>query len=383
MNSSLRSALKGAFSLAFAAILAGCGARDGKKELAAAEAAYTAAHDLAKADKLIAKSLKRAGDNVDALVWCTRVKLELGQLSAAREALAKAETLAGGDTDVEMLAAQLAYHAKDYAAASAKFAALAANEKLDAGLRAEAFAGLGVVEWTCNEYDAARIAFLKAIRLDRRNAAARYHLGLVYRDGFGYSEAALEQFEIFVRLEAMADKRVVRTQRAIIPELKETIARQAMERQGTSPRDSSAAAAALARAEAARKKKDFRTAKKEYAKAFEADALSYPAALGLAEMWSKTDASLSGQKKTLEYYRTACALKTSAVKTFVATGDLAYRLGQYATAVEVYSRAVAANPTDITAIDGLIRSLGKVGGRRKIAAAYQDYRDFISASRKR
>ncbi len=383
MNSSLKSALKGAFSLAFAAILVGCGARDGKKELAAAEAAYTAAHDLAKADKLIAKSLKRAGDNVDALVWCARVKLELGQLSAAREALAKAETLAGGDTDVEMLAAQLAYHAKDYAAASAKFAALAENGELDAGLRAEAFAGLGVVEWTCNEYDTARIAFLKAIRLDRRNAAARYHLGLIYRDGFGYSEAALEQFEIFVRLEAVADKRVMRTQRAIIPELKETIARTAMERQGTSPRDSSAAAVALTRAETARKKKDFRTAKKEYAKAFEADALSYPAALGLAEMWAKTDASLSGQKKTLEYYRTACALKTSAVKTFVATGDLAYKLGQYATAVEVYSRAVAANPTDITAIDGLIRSLGKVGGRRKIAAAYQDYRDFISASRKR
>ena len=383
MNSSLRSALKGAFSLAFAAILAGCGARDGKKELAAAEAAYTAAHDLAKADKLIAKSLKRAGDNVDALVWCTRVKLELGQLSAAREALAKAETLAGGDTDVEMLAAQLAYHAKDYAAASAKFAALAANAKLDAGLRAEAFAGLGVVEWTCNEYDVARIAFLKAIRLDRRNAAARYHLGLGYRDGFGYAEAALEQFEIFVRLETVADKRVMRTQRAIIPELKETIARQAMERQGAAQRDSSAAAAALARAETARKKRDFRTAKKEYARAFEADALSYPAALGLAEMWTKTDASLNGQKKTLEYYRTACALKTSAVKTFVATGDLAYRLGQYATAVEVYSRAVAANPSDITAIDGLIRSLGKVGGRRKIAAAYQDYRDFVSAARKR
>ncbi len=383
MNFSLRFALEVAFALALSASFAGCGARDGREELAAAEAAYDAAHDLAKADKLIAKSLKYAGDNVDALVWCARVKLELGQLSAAREALGKAEALAAGDTDVEMLGAQLAYHAKDYAAASAKFAALAANEKLEAGLRAQAFAGLGVVEWTCNEYDAARIAFLKAIRLDRRNAAARYHLGLVYRDGFGYAEAALEQFEIFVRLEAMADKRVMRTQRSIIPELKETIARQAMDRQGSSPRDSSAAAAALARAETARKKKDFRTAKKEYAKAFASDALSYPAALGLAEMWAKTDASLSGQKKTLEYYRTACALKTSAVKTFVTTGDLACKLGQYATAVEVYSRAVAANPSDITAIDGLIRSLGKVGGRRKIAAAYQDYRDFVSASRKR
>lgn len=383
MNFSLRFALRGVCAAALVTAFVGCGVRDGRKELAAAEAAYGVAHDLAKADKLIAKSLECAADNVDALVWRVRVKLELGELSAAREALAKAEVLAKGDVDVEILGAQLAYHAKDYAAAAAKFAALATDGKLDAGLRASAFAGLGVVKWTCNEYDAARISFLKSIRLDRRNAAARYHLGLVYRDGFGYTEAALEQFEIFVRLEAMADKRVMRTQRSIIPDLKETIARQAMDRQGASQRDSSAAAAALARAEAARKKKDYRTAKKEYAKAFEADALSYPAALGLAEMWAKTDASLSGQKKTLEHYRTACALKTSALKTFVTTGDLAYKLGQYATAVEVYSRAVAANPSDITAIDGLIRSLGKVGGRKKIAAAYQDYRDFVSAPRKR
>lgn len=381
-NSSLRFALKCSSAALVALTLVGCGARDGKKELAEAEVAY-GVRDLGKADRLLAKSLSYVGDNVDALIWAARVKLELGDLSSAADFLGRAEGLAGGDVDIELLGAQIAYHSKDYAAAAKRFAAVADSRGLSVNLQAEALAGLGVVEMTRNEYDAARIAFLKAIRLDRRNAAARYHLGLLYRDGFGYTEAALEQFEIFVRLETNADVRVVRTQRSIIPELKETLARQAMDRPGASQRDSSAAAAALARATAARKKKDYRTAKREYAQAFAADALSYPAALGLAEMWAATDASLSGQKKTLEIYRSACALNASAVKTLVTTGALAYKLSNYATAVEAYSRAVAANPADLTAIDGLIRSLGKVGGRRKIAAAYQAYRDFVVASRRK
>ena len=64
----------------------------------------------------------------------------------------------------------------------------------------------------------------------RRAAAAWYHLGLVYRDAFGYYEAALEQFEIFVRLEASASPRVQKVLRTIIPALKEQISREAANR---------------------------------------------------------------------------------------------------------------------------------------------------------
>lgn len=360
----------------------GCGPRDGQKEFAAAKTAYSV-RDFAKAEKLLNQSLKLTADNVDALIYLARVKLELGEISAAQEVLAQAEALAPKDVDIHLLGAQIAYHAKNYDKAKAQYGALAQDANLSVVLRAQALAGLGVVEMTKNEFDLARISFLKAIRLDRRNASARYHLGLLYRDGFGFNDAALEQFETFVRLEVLADARVQKVQRTLIPQLKEAIARQAMERPGAQKRDSAASSAALSRAEAARKKNDYKTAKKEYAKAFESDVLSYPAALGLAEMWAKTDASVAGQRKTLEYYRAACALKASAVRTFVATGNLAYKLASYATAVDSYSRAVAANPSDLSAIDGLIRSLQKVGGRRKDAAAYQAYRDLIADSRKR
>jgi hypothetical protein len=46
--------------------------------------------------------------------------------------------------------------------------------------------------------------------------------------------------------------------------------------------------------------------------------------------------------------------------------------------VELYSRAVAANPSDISAIDGLIRALRRTGGG-EIANAYQRYREFVTA----
>lgn len=378
MSSFRSSALKCACA-ALAAALAGCGPSDGSSELAAGEAAY-ARHDLVKAERLFARSTELGG-TVGAYVRLAQVELDLGELPAAKEAVEIALESASSDPDVVLLAAQIAWHGKNYAVAAERFGRLAADAKLPVEIRSQAFAGLGVVRMTENARDLARICFLRAIRLDRKNAAAWYHLGLVYRD-FGYFEAALEQFEIFVRLNEVADTRVQKVQRTVIPDLKETIARAASERPGVAKRDSAASAAALAQAEASVKKGAYKTARQHYEKAFAADPLSYPAALGLARMTLKTDDSKVGQQKALAAYLNACQLRPSAVSTFITTGDLAFRLGNYASAVEVYSRAVAANPADITAIDGLIRALGKVGGQAKTARAYQEYRDTIPVRRK-
>jgi hypothetical protein len=57
------------------------------------------------------------------------------------------------------------------------------------------------------------------------------------------------------------------------------------------------------------------------------------------------------------------------------------KLGQWASAAEIYSRAIAANPSDISAIDGLIRALRKSGGKATIASAYQLYRESIPIRR--
>ena len=378
-SSSRRFALKAAFAAALVAV-AGCGEKpDGLQELAAARAAYEV-RDLKKAEKLLEKSLSYNAANADALVTYAMLKVDLGEIPLAEEAISKAVAVAGADVDVRLLGARIAYHLNDYPRARKGFGEVAADEALDARYRSQGFAGLGVVELSDNEIDMARISFLKAIRLDRKNAAAWYHLGHIYQ-GLGYYEAALEQFEIFVRLEELAGRRVQDVQRKTIPIVQEAIARQASERPGASKRDSAAAAKALEAAETAWNRGQYKTAKLRYQDALTADPLSYPAALGLAKAWEKTDATAAGQKKVFEYYKTACALSPSSVKTFLTTGELALKLGHYATAVEVYSRAMAADPANFMAIDGLIRALRKVGGKNEIASAYQAYRDLITKKR--
>jgi len=374
-NSSLRSALERGLVLA-ALVLAGCGEKDGSKELADGWAAYEA-HDLKKADRPFSKSLGYNAANADALVASARVKLALGEIAAAKAALSKASALAGTDDDVVLLGAQVAYHAKDYRTAASAFRDMAADAGRDAKLRAQAYAGLAVVETTCNEPERARIALLKAMLLDWRCAVARYHLGLLYRN-LGYEAAALEQFETYVLLEKDDVAHVQRVQRKTIPALKDAIARKAMDRPGADRRDSAAAAQNLQNAEAEWKKGNFKKAKAWYADALKADPLSYPAAFGLAQAWEKTDATTSGRSNALACYQTACALKPGAIKALLTVNRLATALGNVAVAGEACSRAVAFDPKNAEAIDGLIRALRKQGGANaKTAALWQSYRDQL------
>lgn len=382
MTSSSRSfALKLAAVPLLTLVLAGCGKDDGKDALEAAKAAYESS-DNKKAEKLLARSLEEAPDNVDALVQQTLVKLDLGEIAAARTAVDAAVKLAPKDWDVRLVDARTAYYEKNYMRAAKVYGEIAENRSLPANVRADGWVGLGIVRMStaAENRDLARLAFLRAIRLDRRNAAAWYHLGLVYRDGFSYNEAALEAFDIFVRIPRTADARVVKVQRTFIQDLKDAIARTATERPGAAKRDSAASAAAIRQAEAAVKAKKNDTARGAYDRALKADPLSYPAALGLAQCWERTVASKRfphPQLAALENYKIACQLRPSAVRTFLAAADLAVRTGQNATAVSLYSRAVAADYTNVTAIDGLIRALRKAG-RGTTALAYQQYRDFLA-----
>ena len=370
-----------AAATALACVVAGCGPSDGSEELDLGRKAYEA-RDLKKAEKLFTECVTAAPENADALIYLARIKLDVGDIPSARSWVDKALQVAGDDVDVKLVSAQVSWHGKDYKKAAADFASVANDTKLAPELRAQGWTGLGIVEMANERHHIARIAFLRAIRLNRREASAWYHLGLVYRDKFDYPEAALEQFDIFVRLEASASPRVQKTLRTIIPALKEQIAREAANRPGVSKRDSAACAAAIATAEAAWKKGNYRNARSAYGTALSADPLSYPAALGLAKAWEKTDTTKSGQTKAFENYKLACALRPGAISTFLKTGDLAARLGYHAQAAEIFSRAVAASPTSITAIDGLIRALQRSGGNKDEARAYQLYRESIPLKRK-
>ena len=383
MNCSLSSVSKGAFAaLAAALFFAGCGPSDGLKELAKAEEFFKL-KDLKKAEKKVGEALECNEENLDALVLLTRIKLRLGELPDADKAIKKALALMPNEPDLRLLDAQTAYYLHDNERAIKDYQLVREAKTSDGALRSRALVGLGVMMMVENDFPGARCAFLEAIREDRRNASAYYHLGHCYREAyFDYKEAALEQYEIYVRLETEDAERVRKTQRTIIAELKDALQRQAAEMPGAAKRDSAASAAALLKAEnllKAKRKNFEKLAREEYQKAYNADILSYPAAIGLARQWEKTEPSLEGRKKTLKLYKQACKLNPGAIKELLHTGDLATALNQPVIAAEAYSRAMAASPRSTTAIDGLIRALRKCGGKEneKAARTYQAYRDRL------
>lgn len=381
MTNSFRSfALKCAVAVGAATIL-GCGPGDGSKEFEQGKEAF-ARRDLKKAERLFERSASLAPQDADRILYLVRAELELGEMQKAQDAVGRLPAGVSGDADVLLLKAQIAWHVKDYKSAEVLFGAVADNAKLDASVRAQGWAGLGVVAMTQVKSHLARVAFLRALGLDKLNAAARYHLGVLYKEDvyqFKYYEAAREQFDIFVRLEKESGPRVQKVQNNIMHSLAELCTQKEVDLLGAARRDSAASASVLATADAAFKKGNFRNARDAYQKALDADPLSFPAALGLAKSWEKTDTSKAGMRRAFECYARACTLRHSAIQTFLTAGALGAKLGYHQQCVEIYSRAIAAVPTKLDAIDGLIRALRKCGGaeNEKIAAAYQRYRDSL------
>lgn len=379
---SLRSVGKLAAVLAVALMVGGCGSDDGAASFEDGKVAYDEGN-FGKAAELFEDSLKQMPDNVDALVYLALAKTALDDYRAADEVLARAGVLAGDDIDVRLLSAQLAWRLEDYGRARAGYRAIANDTKLDSATRARGWTGLGIVEMSEDKAQLARVAFLQAILLDHRNASACYHLAMLYRNCMPYPAAALNQFDIYVHIDEMASPRVQRVQRQVIPELKKQISIAATSQPNVANRNSTDCSAAMSRAEAAWKKKEYKTALKSYEAALKADPLSYPAALALAKAWLKADTTRAGQQKAFESYLTACKLKPSAISTLLTTGRLATQLGRRGQAVEVYSLAVAMSPKSIEAVDGFIRSLRNAGHSSDVAQAYQAYRDALKSSKRK
>ncbi len=399
-NFSLSSAHRGAFPrarrrLAASALLvslalaAGCGKNDGSADYRDGLAAF-AAGDLAKAACGFRACLEAAPSNVDALLMLARTEMQVGEFTRAREAVAQAEALAGADPDVLELAGQVAYHLQDFDKARAAFSVLAKNAAFDDTLRSRGYAGLGVIDYASIRPESmdeaaarARTAFLMAIRLDNRNAAAHYNLGRLYSDFLHYPAVARDEFALFTHLAPSDDPRVVHVRDNLMPELKARLDEAIQSRRGSKPQNLRAASEALQKAGAAMAKKQYKTAKAHYAAALAADALSHPAAMGLAACAEK-EGTRAGLEEARRNYQLASELRPSDAKALMALGDVAVKVGSPAVAEKAYSRAVAAavGADKMTALRRLEATLRK-NGKARVADVYRRYADDLAAARRR
>lgn len=383
-NSSPRYALKLFAALAAAAALTGCGS-DPAKEYGKGRTAFDNA-EYTEAVECFTKVLETEPGNVDALVMLARSEFALGDLAAAKAALNKAALTNKDDVDVIELTAQIAFFQKDYKLASRSYARIASDMSLDAATRSIGWTGMGIVDFVMiglapdvTRYrHESRVKFLQAVVLDRRNASARYHLGRLYRDTFQYLDAAKDEFSAYVHLEPVVDDRVRKIKDDVLPSLKKEIA---MNSEPTSHVDSPACAAFLKTGDAAFRKKQWKSAITAYSKALKKDPSSFPAAAGLARSYARSDRNKFERDEAMDAYLKACKIRPSAISLYLEAADHAVRTGKFATAVELYSRALAANPSSKPAVEGLISSLTRTGDTLA-ASVYRGYLRTLSQPKK-
>ena len=361
-------------------LVAGCGEAtgpaaapdDGAADVAKGKAAL-AVQDVRGAIKAFEAAARACETNFEARAQLALAHLSQGELAEAEVAVQAARALCPESAEARLIEGQVAYLKKDYARASAAFTAVAKETSLPAALRSDALAARGVAEFAQGACDAARLSLLRAMRLNRRNAAAWYHLGVLSRDTYRFNAAALEQFEMEARFSDPREARTKKLGHDVIPALRAALRAAAASKPGAATRDPGAAAKLLAEGERLQKKKMIRAAIKKFEAAYKADPFSDVAAVRYAGLLALNDKTPAGVDKALAAYRDAIDQRPERQANYLAAARLAYENKRWITAVQIMDRAVAHDPENRQSLDLLIASLLKAG-RGKQAEAWKTYR---------
>ncbi|MBR4654955.1 MAG: hypothetical protein IKO72_16480 [Kiritimatiellae bacterium] len=357
---------------------------DGARDLERGRAAW-AAQDLKQAEEAFAACARKSSTNFEARLSLALVGLQLGEPRVADNAAREAVAIDPSSAEAHLAEGQTAYLVKDYARAKAAFTVVADAQELEKPMRSQALASRAVVELAAFETDAARLSLLRARRLDFRNAAAWYHLGVLSRGTYHFLAAAKEQFEMACRLEPES-QRTRETLRTVIPALRDALARLAADKPGAAKRDPGLAAKLLAEGAAAQKKKDLKTALARFEKAKSVDPLSWEAAWHYAQTLPVVEAAKKqGDKtklpaatviaRTLDAYRAALDAKPASRETCQAAARFALQNKRPAEACKFMSHALAHFPESKPVLELYVDALGRLGTPegQKSARLYKAY----------
>jgi len=352
-----------------AALLAGCEKDDGSADFEKGVAAYSV-RDLNAAAASFGMAASKNPTNFMARIKLALVNVDLGEIPAAKAAVESAIAIYPCSAEAKLIEGQIAYYGKDYALAKKNFNELAEAKQLPAGLRSNALAGRAVMEIAANLFDRARLTLWRAVRLDRKNAAAWYHLGHLSRDTYRFDDAALEQFEMAGRL--MKDPaRAKAIARDTIPALRESLRARIASKPGAAKRDPGAAAKLVAEAEALAAK-DPKKAAAKFAEAYAKDPLSYAAA------WNFAKSSVSGAKtdlevtKAIEAFQDAIDQRPNSQDTYRTAARAALGRNKPMRAEKFLSQALAHDPENKATLEIYVQTLRRLGKTTE-AKLYEAY----------
>lgn len=341
-----------------AVALAGCGGDDPKGT---------------SSDNGSTEAVEGGEPNFEASMQTALTSLANNDVAGAAKAADEAVAANSESAEALLVRGQAAYRAKDYKRALADFSAVVNEKSLPAGLRSDAWVARGVTEMAQKNHESARISFLRAMRLNRKNAAAWYHQGVLLRDVYHFDDAAIEQFTMAAGCPGVPADRVKKIRGEILPALMKSSQAATASLLGSGKRDSALAAKLIAEGDGLQKKNLLTAAAKKYEAALAADRTSESAAAKFATLIPKVDKSATGVTKALEAYRVLCALRPSRLANYQNAALLAYQNKRWAMAVQIMDRALARYPEDTRTLDLLIASLKKAG-RTRLQEAWGAYR---------
>lgn len=349
--------------------VAGCAPDDGAADFARGEAAHIA-RDLPVAVRCYGAAAAKNPTNFTARIKLAIANVELGEIEEARSAIESAIAIDPSSAEARLLEGNIAYLAKDYPLAKDAFAAVFSSSHLPKEVRSDALVSQAILELTANRFDRARIALWRAVRLNRRNAAAWYHLGYLSRHTYRFEDAALEQFQMASRL--MKDSiRMKAVTQDIIPIVRESIRAKVAGKPGAAGRDPGAAARLVSEGESLEKKDPKKSAAK-FAEAYAKDPLSYAAAWNFAKSKAasaKTDADIAS---VLAAFQDAIDQRPNSQATYRTAARVALEKRRPIRAEKFLSQALAHDPEDKATLSLYIQALRRLG-RNTDAKMFESY----------
>lgn len=356
-------------SVLLAVIAAGCGKDDGSSEFEKGEAAYSV-RDYGAAAMFYREAAIKNATNFTARVKLAVSLMNRGELPAAQEAVDSALKIDPGSAEAVFLDGQLAYLANDYKRAKTDFDAISGNFSLPPALRSQALAARAVMEIAAGAFPLARVTLWRAMRLDRRNASAWYHLGHLSRDTYHFDDAAISQFGMAARL--MDDPaRAKEIARDIIPALHESLRAKMAAKPGAAKRDPGKAAKFVSEAEELTKKAPAKSAAK-YAEAYANDPFSYAAAYGYAKTLAASAKTDRDVQKALTAFQDAIDQRPTSQETYRTAAQAALNRRYPMRAEKFLSQALAHDPENKRTLNLYVQTLRRLG-RADEAKRYESY----------
>lgn len=351
------------------ALVAGCGKNDGSSEFEQGEAAYSV-RDYGAAAMFYREAAAKNPTNFAARIRLATSLMNRGEIDSAQKALDSALAIVPDSAEAVFLDGQLAYLAKDYKRAKTDFDAVSGDTSLPPSLRSQALAARSVMEIAAGAFARARITLWRAMRLDRRNAAAWYHLGHLSRDTYRFDDAAIVQFGMSARLTDDPDRAKEMT-RNIIPALHESLRAKMSAKPGAAKRDPGASAKLVSEAEELDKNSPGKSAAK-YAEAYAKDPFSYAAAFGYAKSLASSAKTDRDMLKALTAFQDAIDQRPTSQETYRTAALAALRRRYPIRAERFLSQALAHDPENKRTLNLYVQTLRRIGktSEAKLFEAY-------------